>query len=575
MSTPEGVLSCLQKRLRAEQVVLQEQHRRMYEYMESQHVQVLAEMESMLSHFAKEPSDSTRLVSPSAEEDILSPPPQSIPSSLAISLHPAATTEKAFEQSESGRIVQEGSVHQFFESAISSTGEGVAQSLSSPQGYKSKQMMRLAGDGVSDKKTKPLFERFVQSPLFELICGIVIIINTIVLAFEIEYHGQDSGHAVEYGRYRRSSEHWPDAEAVFRVLDISFVSIFTFELLLRVCAEKCRFWHSGWIWFDFAIVAISWFGVSPAEVLPEDSVDPTLMRLARLARMIRAIKMIRSIKFFDSLYVLLKSIQASVGALFWSFLLLIFVQVVVGMILNQLLQGYILDDSQPIPERTQVFKYYGTFSRTMITMFEISLVNWAPSCRILMENVSELYGLFYIVYVCCFIFAVIRVIQAVFIAETNRVVAADDQIAIRRKELEKSVFVEKLTIMFEELDKSGDGKLTLDELQHLITDKLLRTLMSTLGVTVHDVESLFKLLADGDGEIDIDDFTRGLSRCKGLAQGLDVVILDKLIKVLDEKVDYLLEAFGYDKVLTSGKHHLPSRKSQEAHASSVPVEVAT
>ena len=51
-----------------------------------------------------------------------------------------------------------------------------------------------------------------------------------------------------------------------------------------------------------------------------------------------------------------------------------------------------------------------------------------------MDNIDEWYGLFFIVYQCCFIFAVIRVIQAVFIAETNRVVASDDEIAIRKKQ---------------------------------------------------------------------------------------------------------------------------------------------
>lgn len=55
--------------------------------------------------------------------------------------------------------------------------------------------------------------------------------------------------------------------------------------------------------------------------------------------------------------------------------------------------GYRLDPNQ-------VFLYYGTFSRTTLSMFEILFANWAPACRVLVENVSEWFSLFFLAYRC-------------------------------------------------------------------------------------------------------------------------------------------------------------------------------
>ena len=45
-----------------------------------------------------------------------------------------------------------------------------------------------------------------------------------------------------------------------------------------------------------------------------------------------------------------------------------------------------------------VFRYYGTFSRTFLTMFEILFANWGPPCRVLVENFSEWFSVFFLTY---------------------------------------------------------------------------------------------------------------------------------------------------------------------------------
>eukprot|EP00440_Ansanella_granifera_P040047 gb/GFBE01043436.1/.p1 GENE.gb/GFBE01043436.1/~~gb/GFBE01043436.1/.p1 ORF type:complete len:103 (+),score=20.17 gb/GFBE01043436.1/:1-309(+) len=49
--------------------------------------------------------------------------------------------------------------------------------------------------------------------------------------------------------------------------------------------------------------------------------------------------------------------------------------------------------------------------------------------------------------------------------------------------------------------------------------------LSVLDVEVHDVESLFDILDDGDGHITIDEFCKGIGRIKGEARAIDMVSL--------------------------------------------------
>ena len=56
---------------------------------------------------------------------------------------------------------------------------------------------------------------------------------------------------------------------------------------------------------------------------------------------------------------LLKCLAASRDMLFWSFLLLTFVQCVAGMVVTTLCWQFIQDESQEVQLRDEVFRYYG------------------------------------------------------------------------------------------------------------------------------------------------------------------------------------------------------------------------
>merc|ERR1740127_424564 len=104
--------------------------------------------------------------------------------------------------------------------------------------------------------------------------------------------------------------------------------------------------YSGWIWFDALLVCLGVLDVVSRNLGGLDfGVNPSVLRLARVARILRLTKILKSRRAFHSLFLLLKSIYASVNALVWSFLTLFFIMLAAGMLLNQMLHNVMSDDS--------------------------------------------------------------------------------------------------------------------------------------------------------------------------------------------------------------------------------------
>merc|ERR1712151_211892 len=190
------------------------------------------------------------------------------------------------------------------------------------------------------------------------------------------------------------------------------------------------------------------------------------------------------------------------------------------------------DDTNPIDTRKRVFGYYGTFWRTLITMFEITFANWIPSCRILVDHLSEFFGLFFLSYRVVIGTAVLSVVQAVFIQSTMKAAQANEEIVLQAKNKEKQSYIKRVKKMFMTLDESGDGFVSWDEFKPLLTDPSLGLMMSTLELDAKDAEMMWTALDNGDGQLSADEFVQGAQSIKGTAKALDMVaVLNKVTRI--------------------------------------------
>jgi len=384
---------------------------------------------------------------------------------------------------------------------------------------------------------RPYLKKIMLSPLFEAAVGAIIVLNTLFMASETQYHGNNAGYKVGFrGMDVSAKEDWPGAFDVFQTSEKIFTIIYIVELLLRFAAFQAEFFKDGLNYLDLAVVVVSivdWiFGAM--------TVNPAMIRFLRLAKLVRALRLMRIGRTFDSLHLLLQCLVSSLITLFWTCSLLAVIQMLVAMLLSQLTLPYVENEHNPADERKEVFAYYGTFTKSMLTTFEIMLANWSPACRVLVEHVSEWYSLFFLVYRCIIGFAVLNVINAVFIQTTLKVAQADKDVMIMQKQRAQEDFAQKLKSLFSELDASGDGLLELDEFKNMLSQPTIRAWMSALEIDPQDMEGLFLLIDDGNGQISLSEFMMGVSRIKGTAKSIDMAHTLAGLKRLEYKLTCLL-----------------------------------
>jgi hypothetical protein len=373
--------------------------------------------------------------------------------------------------------------------------------------------------------------RLVRHPLFEILVATVIMSNVCVMAAQIQYDGFDHGRNLEYRGYDvRKEDAWPHAETVFQVLDFMFGIIYCAELLLKMHALRCEWLRDCWNYFDLVIV-ICWLVETTFAGILTLPADATLLRTARLFKLLRLVKVIKTLQGFDSLYLLVTTLRGSFQILGWSCILLVAVQMLVAFTMWFLLtMTYFDNDYYPKDERREIFRYFGTFSRAMLSMFELTLANWPPICRALVETVNEWFMIFFVAHKLTMGFAVIGVINGVFMQETFKVASSDDSIMMRQRDRDVRIYGEKMSRLFQATDADSNGVVSIDEFGTVMQDPEIVKWMSTLEIPVRDHRDLFTLLdVDSNGVLTAEELVKGMLRLRGNAKSVDVISLKRFM----------------------------------------------
>eukprot|EP00913_Durusdinium_trenchii_P004930 g4577.t1 len=385
----------------------------------------------------------------------------------------------------------------------------------------------------------PRFERFqawLQSHRFDGVITILLGLNVIWMAAELQITGSFQGVLVGVQstsiidlEYRDSTQRF------FQIGDYVFTGFFTMDVLLRIVVlgrkfwmEPLRHWQAVCMNYIDALVTV----VSIVEIMMATSVNSFLFRLLRIGKLARALRLVTLSNTLGALELLTKCLMASVDMLFWTFCLLACVQCVAGMLVSGLCREFIEQTENDPQYREEVYRYYGTlwrkheidegcheekltFSRTFLSMFEILFANWGPPCRVLVENVSEWFSLFFLLYRCVVGFALLNVVNAVFVQQTmqpacTKTASSDEELAFKQKERDVALYTRKVRKLFQSMDDSGDGALNLEEFAKLANSPKLKFWMSQLELEYHD------------GLITLAEFIDGAGRLKGSAKAIDV-----------------------------------------------------
>eukprot|EP00435_Cladocopium_sp_Y103_P025062 s212_g6.t1 len=418
--------------------------------------------------------------------------------------------------------------------------------------------------------------------LLDYVAGGLVLLNSVVMLLEFELEG--NANAKKIGIADASDQAWNDSMPMFRALDVSFVGVFFLEWVVRICLDREKFILDFANWFDTLCVIsgvvdmILRFSLEDAS---EASRSVVILRLMRALKSLRAIRMVRSLRFFRGLRVLVRACQCFLPSLCWSMVLLGVFMTMGALMMGNLLQAFILDDEMLIDDRHWIWERYGTAYRATYTLFEIMIFvrgpadaprwqlaratlllqpthaqeitfagNWPVSVRPVLEKASQLFVIFFVLYITVVVFAVIRVISAVFLKDTFDAAQNDaEQLVIDKLRL-KSQYISKLERIFRAIDAEGEGVVTEERLMQILANDKVAAYFQTLDLDVHEGRALFHLLDNGDGEVTLEEFIDGIMRCKGNARAIDQVAMHADLKQLNRHVN--------QKVLRVWQGRLPS-----------------
>ncbi|CAE7478904.1 ANKRD17 [Symbiodinium sp. CCMP2456] len=265
-----------------------------------------------------------------------------------------------------------------------------------------------------------------------------------------------------------------------------------------------------------------------------------ILRLMRAMKSFRAIRMVRSLRFFRGLRVLVKACQCFLPSLCWSMVLLLIFMAMGALMLGNLLQSFVDDDDQDLDDRQWIWMHYGTAYRALYTFFEITFAgNWPTNTRPVLEKVNHGFAIFFVCYITLVVFAIIRVISAVFLKDTLDAAQNDAEALVVDKMHKKQEFVVKLEGIFKAIDDTGSGIISEERLTTILSNPKVAAYFQTMDIDVHEGKALFHVLNNGEGGVSLDEFIDGILKCKGPARAIDQVAMHAEIKALDFKLTRL------------------------------------
>lgn len=362
--------------------------------------------------------------------------------------------------------------------------------------------------GGKDQGKSPILMRL------DMLAGIFVLLNSLVMAVELELEGRATGSKI-------GLETLPgvDMSDFFNACDNIFAVLYFLELCARVYFEGCRFFRGAANWFDIFLATTTCLDVwllRPMALGGGATDQMILLRLARAVKSMRAIRMVRTLRLFRGLRVLVMACISFLPSLCWSMVLLAVFMIMGALMLGNLLQEFIANPEEDVMWREWIWVHYGTALRSMYTLYEITFAgNWPTYARPVIDQVSAVFSIFFLAYITLVVFAVIRVITAIFLKDTLDAASNDAEHLVVERLQKKSQYVKKLEKVFQAIDETGNGMISQSQLSSVLQDPIVRAYFQTLELDVHEGAALFHIIDNGDGEVTLEEFIDGILRCKG------------------------------------------------------------
>jgi len=379
----------------------------------------------------------------------------------------------------------------------------------------------------------------VESHLFNVVVSVVILLNAVFIAFMTNsIMSEATSHWSKLSVGETSSkvlrlDFW------MRMVDVAFSVLFTLELIIRLLADELRFFcgnTSKLNMVELLLVVASWTDIALANTQYLENIS--IVRVVRVFRVIRSVRVIRVLSLFQELRVVLLSLMGSVVPLFWTlFCLFILIYVFIVMFMQGLAVFVMEQPGGSELVQLEVIPHFNGFFRTFCSLLMAITggINWEAYLR-LMEKVSLLYTVLFILYILVMTFGALNVITAIFVESATSKAREDSDIA-KTQEITRAPGVAKdLKKLFRSMDPSAAGRISLEDWEQQSLCREVQAYFSVLNIDIHKAREVFRLLdIDNSGYIDIEEFMLGCMQMQGSASSVNVEMLMSTTRSLLQK----------------------------------------
>jgi len=421
----------------------------------------------------------------------------------------------------------------------------------------------------------------VESDNFNLVIGVVIIVNAAVIGLETDW-GRDS----------------------FIIFEHCFISVFVVEMVLRISQMGLGYFQSPATLFDCFLVLAGaldlWIiplvsgGGGSAKTKSNVGYKLSILRLLRILRLMRILRVLRLFRMFNHLYLILQAFGKALQIVLLIGLIVVIIDFVCAIVLTQALSpnAHLWGEKEHL-----IDQWFGSIALSMHTLFVImTLSDWDEIMRVLLEVVPAPIVIFaFVGYIMTTSYTMASLITAI-ISES---LITSQQEYKRRKLMQidkkrKALTGELREFLNEVHEDNLDpmGCVNHDELKQSVRgDQEMLTKLGEIGVVITEagiLQLVDKLSKDGKEVVNLEYFIDKLCNLSGAASmsslvdlKYDLVKTQQIVGNVTKKVgDLCAKMFPEDSIkaaqaaaeLAPAVYQTPSSGGQPAKRSSLKVQ---
>lgn len=407
------------------------------------------------------------------------------------------------------------------------------------------QSRRVSTSGGERLEFESVLVSFVESDVFELSVGLVIIFSTVTMTLEVDQ---------------------VDLPMLINFSESFLTAFFLQEWITRVAVYGLPWFRSMENLLDTFIVWVPgvltvWF-LQPIFSGSADFLKT--IRIVRMLRLLRLVKVFRSLPVMQDLWQLVRGLLKSGGTLASAMTLIVFTLFVFGIAAVDLIARADYSGAEEDSKVAQS-RFFGLWF-AMLTLTRFMHGDDAQGIMDELTAHQPYIWIFLWTFAACASFVLLNLVTAIICNEAFETSKADEADLARQLKLQKEQEMREFKDMFIELDEDGSGQVTLDEFTNAFEIDSIRNKLIVMGLTEDALLQLFTLLdTDGEGELSLDEFMGGMQSLSGLANAKDMVILTKGLERIEKQVSLLFQGS-----LSSG---LPTQEMLQSQMTQVRVKI--